>query len=166
MSISIHKNKKAQLEFFGIALVVILLILAMLFVLQFSIKKTASPKAGFVHAVFATNTLAALMETDTYCQPVGVLLRACIFPVDYTCIDAQDDCATQDPCDYLICFIEEILNKTLPQHLSYNLTISTTATGTRLPINITRRGCPLEKKSHRYIRDIDGIPVYIRLDVC
>ncbi|MBR9691285.1 hypothetical protein GOV06_00705 [Candidatus Woesearchaeota archaeon] len=103
--------KKSQTEIMGLAIIIILVSLAMLFVIQFIILKQPSDiKKTFTHKELAANTVNTLLSTTTDCRELSVsqLLNDCA-EGGYT------RCPVGFSCDYVEIVIQEILQQTLEQ---------------------------------------------------
>jgi len=103
------KKNKAQMEIMGLALIVILVTLAVLFAVQFIIlREPSEARKEFVHKELASNTVSTLLDTDTECNK---------FSISSLLIDCAEDqiidCGTKDSCEYAHDTIEKILEDTL-----------------------------------------------------
>jgi hypothetical protein len=114
--LTITTNKKSQVEIIGLVIIVILISLALIFVLQFSLKKPADIKKSYTHATVASSEINALVKSATYCKGNAVI----------TVSDLMKDCALyywqngslvcdndMRSCEYLNYFVDGVLNATL-----------------------------------------------------
>ena len=65
---SIITAKKSQLEVVGLIIIVILISLALLFFIQFSLKKPVAEKRTFTTAQLTANTINTITKTSTNCS--------------------------------------------------------------------------------------------------
>jgi len=133
------KFRKSQTEMLGIAIVVILISIGILFIVSNSISKAGqqSTKAEFSEKQLATNILSAMLQTSTSCQNdrISTLMIDCgngvtrPQPCGGETIQGVYIPETPYPCAYLNDTISLILNSTLKkwnrkyQFLAYTNTI-------------------------------------------
>lgn len=111
-----HITKKSQMEIVGLVIIVILLSLALLFFLRFSIGKTATEKQTFTSAQLASNMINTLSKTTTNCS------RFTISDLYILCanLDEEVDCDgdgwyESNACEVANNTMDDILPKTLEQ---------------------------------------------------
>ncbi|RLE44750.1 hypothetical protein DRJ16_01460 [Candidatus Woesearchaeota archaeon] len=119
-------KNKAQTEAIGLAVIVILISLAIIFALAFSLREKPTIKETYLKAQLASNTLNALLKTKTSCcvegtcYTVSQLLQNCI--ENYRA--NQINCSGKLSCDFTKTQIERLLSETLAQWKKhYALTI-------------------------------------------
>jgi hypothetical protein len=115
------RKKKAQMEIMGLAMIIILLALAMLFVVRFVVLRPPEDiKKTFTYETLAQNTLNTMLLTTTECgdRPVLRLLIDCAEGGFIQCPQSTNSCTySQD-------VIEEIITHTLEEwNKDYYLTI-------------------------------------------
>lgn len=102
-------SKKAQMEVLGLAVIVILMSLGMLFIVKFVIlDPSTNTKASYTHTQMASNTLNSLLKTTTPCQgtDVTVLLK------DYV-TSARIQCENGTSGEQLEEIFDTVFNQTL-----------------------------------------------------
>lgn len=111
--------KKSQTEIMGLAVIVVLLVLAMLFVVKIVfIDRPSEVRRIYTFDKLAANTLDALLKTNTGCEGIDIasLLKDCSGEKVVQC-DAVDSCA------YVDAAIRNILEATItPLNQKYNFT--------------------------------------------
>lgn len=125
----IKMKNKAQTEAIGLAVIVILISLAIIFALAFSLREKPTIKETYLKAQLASNTLNALLRTDTKCysesnEPytMSQLLQNCIENRKYPA--NQINCSGKFSCDFVKAQIGQLLSETLAQWKKhYALTI-------------------------------------------
>ncbi|MCX8147063.1 MAG: hypothetical protein N3D84_01200 [Candidatus Woesearchaeota archaeon] len=111
------KSKKSQLEMIGIAIVIVMIVLGMLFVLKSMIKPPIQTHSKFVRTHITYDILLTVSLSDADCggMTMGEVLKAC----------AEGDvvnCGDGDGCKVFKNNIQKILNATLKkQKLDYRL---------------------------------------------
>lgn len=152
-------TRKGQLEIMGLVLVVVLVSLGMLFLLKFVVfKPVGEERATFTRSQLATNTLDALIKTETECEgrTIEELINDCIGFQQY------DDCNGLGSCNFLDEKISFIFEETLVKwQKHYNFQVSKSQV-TMITID-DGWGCPGERDSH--YQPLPGA-ILIRLDVC
>lgn len=152
-------TRKGQLEIMGLVIIVILISLGMLFLLRFVVfKPVGEERAAFTRSQLATNTLAALVKTETDCQGLDMteLVQDCVG-------SKSANCGYLDSCEFLDAKISLILEETLikwQKHYYFQVTKSRV---TKLELSDRPEGCPGEKDSH--FQPLPG-GTLIKLDVC
>ena len=103
-------TRKSQVEIVGLIVIVLLLIVAMIFILQFTISRPYTVQT-YVHKQIANNMVSSLLETSTVCdKDVADLLQDC---VDHPESASRIFCLDKDSCEFVNDTIENILDKTL-----------------------------------------------------
>ncbi len=125
----IKMKNKAQTEAIGLAVIVILISLAIIFALAFSLREKPTIKETYLKAQLASNTLNALLKTNTKCysesnEPytMSQLLQNCI--ENYNSELNQINCSGTFSCDFIRNQTDQLLSETLEQWKKhYALTI-------------------------------------------
>lgn len=153
--------KKAQMEIMGLAIIVILISLAMLFVVRFIILRPESTfTKTYMHEQLAANTLNSLLitTTDCYGKDIAYLLSDC---ANYNGIGNFMCPENQLSCDYAKEKIKFIFENTLDKwNKAYEFYVSLAK------INITSGDCIGEKQSETYIKNTGTGIMTITLRVC
>lgn len=116
-------KRKAQTELLGMAIVVLLISIGILFIISNALKKTTAGelKKEFSEKQLASNILGAVLSTTTNCQSerVSTLLIDCgknqIVSCDPDNIAGTFIPGTDDACDYLNNVIDAMLSNTLAE---------------------------------------------------
>ena len=113
--------RNAQMEIMGLAIIIILVALAMLFVVQFVVlRQPSETKKTVTHKEIASNTIITLLDTTTECRGLSIaqLLENCAEGGYIQCT------GTKNSCIYAEEVIQEILDNTLTAwNKEYYLTI-------------------------------------------
>lgn len=101
-------HKKSQMEIIGLVVIVILISLALLFFLQFSLKKGESEKRTFTSAQLTSNMINTIAKTTTNCngKTISSLYTECIS-------NPFEECNEENICSYANSTITKLLNTTL-----------------------------------------------------
>ena len=106
-------NKKSQMEIIGLVIIVILISLALIFFLRFSMNKTATEKRTYTSAQLTSNMINTLAKTTTPCagKTITELYIECanLNPVDCN----GDGFDESDACEIANSTVTELLAKTL-----------------------------------------------------
>jgi preprotein translocase subunit YajC len=154
--------KKAQLEIMGLAVVVILISLIILFVIQFVILRPADDaQQQFAQEQLAANTVNAFVITTTSCQGLDVteLIQDCAS-------FREVDCDGQTSCEFIKALASDITNETLKSWgKNYILTITS---GQNQLLQVQNAACPASKDSSLYPipSKVGGDRIFVKLDVC
>ena len=159
--------RKGQLEMMGLAVVVILISIAMLFAIRFVVlKEPAQYKKEYTNTQLAANMLSALLRTT---------INEC---TDLEFRELYKDCAksypdrgsitcdtSEDSCGYIKRKTGEILNSTLGKwHKDFEFNARTNA------YSVFRiGGCTGAKKSKAFPTPVDpsgAVTLYVTLDIC
>ncbi|MBW2996272.1 hypothetical protein KY332_03155 [Candidatus Woesearchaeota archaeon] len=153
---------KSQMEIMGLAIIVILVALAMLFAIQFIILKPAETKETLTQEQLAFNTLNAILATNTNCNglPLSHLIEDCAEGAGIQCIDG-------DSCYFAAKEIEKILALSLEEwKRQYYFTIEFNDLNLVDPIG---EPCPGAKASSQPCCSLPtrrNIPILVNLDIC
>jgi len=156
------KNKKSQTEIMGLAIVVILIILGLLFVVRFvMVKKPAEFKAEFTQSQLASNMLNTFLKSNTKdCAGMSIteLLQDCGQGQSVYCDNGQISCA------YVKDAAADIFNKTLESwNLKYQFLVYFQNEN---PIIELGKECVGNKKSKIFPIPTAAKTLYTRLDIC
>ncbi len=161
--------KKAQMEMLGLALIVILISIAMLFVIRFVVlEKPSEHKKEFTQAEIASNFISTLLKTtNPKCR--GLTFTELFQDVaEGQPSDQYIYCDPGNSREYLISNVSAILQKTLDSwNMHYEL--SAVVDGAR---NITPSWgspCTGEKTQKQFAIPVDSSgarTLYVRLDIC
>jgi hypothetical protein len=160
--------KKAQMEIMGLAIIVILVALAMLFVVQFIVLRQPSEiKKTFTHKEMAANTVNTLLSTTTNCRQLSIsqLVQDCAEGGYLICPDDPNN-PNSNSCTYSRDIIQQILAATLDEwNKDYYLTINVKNENVLNPFG---QQCPGEKISSSpcCILPTGAGPMVINLDIC
>ena len=162
-------NKRSQVEILGLIVIVILVSVAMIFVLQFSILRKPETIKTYSDIEVANNMLTSLLQTTTKCNGLAFT-------------DLLKDCATDAPeiycpnnmnsCDYINMTMEELFGKTLDEWgRAYNFTaiLPDRAAFGLDPVAVTRSSgyCGGEIiPAHPHLISVKGSVMTIYLDIC
>ncbi len=153
---------KTQVEIMGLIVIVILLSVAMIFVLQFTISKKPPSIKTYSQAEIAENMLTAMRYTSTNCSDLTIseLLKKCA---------AQRElgvCPGGTYCTFVEEQISDLFDQTLEQwRRPYNFTA--TFPPTDFVLNQFNGSCTGERRTATHILPVPGIGIMtIRLDVC
>jgi hypothetical protein len=104
-----RRNKRSQMEIMGLAIIIILVSLAMLFAVTWMLNPKASQTQKAKESVVAANFLSAMLGTTTDCnkRTVGDLLRDCALT------QGASKCEAQTSCEYANDVIGRLFNATL-----------------------------------------------------
>ena len=158
------KKRKSQMEIMGLAIVVVLIVLGMLFAVRFFInREPVDYKAKFTQKQLAQNIVTAFLNTKTlncYGMSITELLQDCGQSKSVTCGDGTDSCKyVRDTADF-------ILSQTLAQwNLDYKFLIYKDVDSPVVDLGLPD-GCPGELEPGWGYTPASTRTVYTRLDVC
>ncbi len=106
----VYKIKKAQMEVFGLAIVVILIFIGIVFIIKFyKPASTEEIKSKYVDEVLAQNMVTIIFSLNTTCSlDMSELAKDCYLGGDYLCKDRYS-------CKYVNDTISRILENTLEE---------------------------------------------------
>jgi hypothetical protein len=178
-------NKKAQMEVLGLAIVVVLILVATIFIIRFFVFKTSTDyRKGFVSTELASNMLSTFLSTnaeDCYQMTMTELLQNCaLYGFGGKCVDEGvtygcTQCSNQEySCEFIKSSATSIFQETLDKWsiryilLAY-IDINSPFIQIIDPIS-TSKGlqCP-EKKSKLFPVPVDptsAITMFVNLDIC
>lgn len=167
-----RKTKKAQMEIMGLAIIILLIAIGMIFVFRFMGNKPKDElKQDFVDTKLASNMLNVILKTTLDCKDIEIknLYQDCakgITNIDY--------CGDNNPCRKANQVVEDILNKTLKEwEKSYAFEAKLLSTGW-IVTNIINKDCTKDNigtkysylESETYPIPTDEGTMLIRLDIC
>jgi hypothetical protein len=114
------RSKRGQMEIFGLAIVVVLLVLGMIFMLYFVAPKGSSKSVNvYVDNKVAHSLIRSILKINTDCnnEVMDVLVRDCAIFGEFSPEGGSINCGTVDSpkmsCDYVIDSFNEIFKMTL-----------------------------------------------------
>ena len=161
-------RKKSQMELIGIAIVVVLVSLGMLYVVSFNLSsKQSKLKQTYTHTELASNSLSAMLKTKAVqCGDVTIteLLQDCVR-------GASINCNGTNSCDYANETINFILNATLIEYdKAYNFSVSQTNISflvKNCSRTLTYKGNDWESiESSTFPIPLDPGTILVKLDIC
>ena len=157
-----HNNKKSQMEILGLAIVVVLILVATIFVVRFLVVKApADYRKGFISNELVSNTLNTFLHTaakECFQQTMTELLRDCAEGKSITCSN------TKDSCEYVQLTANEIFKDTLAKwNIKYEFSAYIDENS---PLIKVGESCKSEKKSKIFPIPISSSSMYTKLDIC
>lgn len=165
-------GKKGQLEILGLAIVVILITLGVLFVIRFIVlKEPTDLRQSYTRTEMASNMLNTLIRTDTECRGKSVteLLQDCAInpPIGNIDCDGNATLIGNKSCAYLNTTILKIMNDTL---IIWGIDFqfdAWLADGTELVHILEPAGaCTGEKESKPFYLPLQITTINLKLDLC
>jgi len=158
------KKRKSQMEIMGLAIVVVLIVLGMLFVVRFFVnKEPADYKAKFTQKQLAQNIVTAFLNTKTsncYGMSITELLQDCGQSQSVTCGDGTGSCL------YVRGAATTILSQTLDQwNLKYYFQVYSDNPSNPIFVPLGA-DCTGELEPGWGYTPASTRTVYTRLDVC
>jgi hypothetical protein len=161
-------NKKSQTEMMGLALIVVIITIAMVFVIRFGVLDTPEEhKQEYTQTEMASNFVSTLLKTTTSCRDLTfteLFQNVAEGEIGYI------DCGNGDSSkDLLITELNSILDSTLRAWgIAFDFSAKISDTDI-IPIESNLEGCPGERKSKQFAIPVDaagGTTLYVKLDVC
>lgn len=156
------KNKQSQMEILGLAIVVVLILVATIFVVRFLVIKAPTEyRKGFVSSEIASNMLNTLLKTaakDCSQLTITELLQDCAQARSITCDDGKDSCK----------FVESTANHIFDQTFDkWNMKYEFLAyTDVNAPLIKLGKPCRADKRSKIFPIPISAATMYTKLDIC
>lgn len=155
-------NRKSQMEILGLAIVVVLILVATIFVVRFLvIKAPTNYRKGFISAELASNMLNTFLKTaakDCSQLTMTELVQDCAQGRTIICENGQESCA------YVELTAKSIFGQTLDKwNTDYEFLAYTDINS---PLIKTGKRCPAEKRSKLFPIPISAATVYAKLDIC
>lgn len=157
-----HLRKRGQMEILGLAIVVVLLILGLVFVIKFvALKKPSTLKKEVVESQVASNYLSTYLSTSVQeCSGLSTteLLQDCAAQGGITCQDGETSC--EKPRE-VAAFI---FNQTFDQwKWEYEMSAFL---GERNSLFALGKTCPGQKRSKTFPLPTRAGTLYVKLDIC
>ena len=151
------------MEIMGLAIVVVLLLVGVIFAVKFTVLKNPSSfRKGFINAELASNTLNAFLNTNSKdCKNLAMkeLISDCAKGATITCDDNSDSCA------YVENAASEIFSSTLEKwNIKYNF-LAFEQDNLDSPFIELGAKCSADKKSKTFLVP-SKITVNVELDIC
>ncbi|MBI4142146.1 hypothetical protein HY484_04425 [Candidatus Woesearchaeota archaeon] len=159
------KKNKAQMEIMGLAIIILLIGVGLLFALQYSLKKPMTTVQKTKESILAANFLTTLLNTNTECnnRMIKELLQDCV-------LGRPIDCGGQKPCEFAKEKIDFVLDNSLKQwNKRYDFTIEGSDATKAITSSSTQRGkaCKAERESKTHLLTITaGYDISLKLDIC
>lgn len=156
------KAKRGQMEILGLAIVVVLILVATIFVIRFLVVKSPTEyRKGFLSAELASNMLSTFLKTASQdCSQLTMteLLQDCAQARSITCNNGEDSCKYSESTANLI--FKSTFDK-------WNIKYEFLAyTDTNSPLIKIGSRCKAEKRSKLFPIPINSGTVYAKLDIC
>lgn len=174
---SIHK--RGQLEMIGLAIVVILLTLGLLFVLKFIVlKKPSTLRQEVTESQMASNLIGSMLKTTTHCKEmtIGELIQDCgnwydVEAKQVVCDkDIQGNVLTSGQrisCKFLNETLEVILAGTIQkQRRNFDFRIFRNKDEYGWITRYNQSACNGPKESKRYPLPLEAGTVWVKFDIC
>lgn len=154
--------KRAQMEILGLAIVVVLILVATIFVVRFLVLKApVDYRKGFVSAELASNMLNTFLKTAAKeCSQLTMteLLQDCAQGRGIVCDTGEDS------CNFVESAAEGIFSQTLGK---WNMDYEFLAyADVNMPLVRLGKPCKAEKRSKLFPIPISGGAMYAKLDIC
>ena len=161
-------SKKSQMEIMGLAVIVILISLGILFIIQFTVnKEPSSIKKTFTQTQLASNLLSSILRTttiDCFGNSVNNLFKDCA--ENYNSPNTQLKCQNnQRSCDYLKSTISLIFDSTLTAWGNQSYSFEARIPGQVILKNTNGR-CTGEKESKQNYIQTDAGTLTLIMDIC
>ncbi|MBI2102127.1 hypothetical protein HYT53_05960 [Candidatus Woesearchaeota archaeon] len=152
----------AQMEILGLAIVVVLILMATIYIVSFLVVRTPTDyRKGFVSAELASNMLNTFLKAaarDCSQLTMTELLQDCAQGQGIVCSNGQDSCR------YAESTAREIFEKTLDKwSMKYEFLAYTDINA---PLVKAGKQCIAEKRSKLFPIPISSATMYAKLDIC
>jgi hypothetical protein len=162
--------KKAQMEILGLAIVVVLIVLASLFVVRFVLLKEPDDFRGdFVQSQTASNMINTFLKTTAVdCSKISMteLLQDCARGEGICCLNCYDGDTLNDvySCQFVQDAAAEVFSETLDVwKMKYYFLAYDDQTNPEIELGSACKGA---KKSKTFPLPIDGGTMFVKLDIC
>ena len=156
------ENKKSQMEILGLAIVVVLILVATIFIIRFLVVKAPTEyRKSFVTAELATNMLNAFLKTSAKdCSQLTMteLLQDCAQAKSIICDNGEDSCKFVDST------ARKIFSATFDKwSVQYEFRAYTDINSPLIKIGSQ---CKADKRSKLFPIPISAATMYTNLDIC
>lgn len=158
------------MEIMGLAIIVILIGLALLFATQYALKKPQPTIQTTKEKTIATNFITAMLNTNTKCnqRQISELIQDCALNKQVNCEEETN------PCNYANAQIKQLLDKTINAwNKKYDMTIAQPEQKNNPLMKFTtsttsKKACPNLKTSSGIfpLSVLSGYTIEIILDIC
>jgi len=157
------QKNKAQMEIMGLAVIILLIGIGLLFALQYGLKKPTTIQKT-KESILAANLLTTMLNTHTECHKrlIKELLQDCVLgrPID----------CPEKPCDFAKEKIKFMLDNSLKKwNKRYDFSIEGADATKSMAQSSTQRGraCAGERESKTHLLTITpGFDISLKLDIC
>ena len=156
--------RKGQMEIIGLAVVVVIILIAMLIAVRFlAFKKPDSARAGFVSAELASNTINTFLEiaaVECSKAKMSELIQDCAQGTERICSNGKG------ACEFVRNAADEIFTKTFKKwKTKYKFIVYVDINS---PFVDLESGCTAnqEKVSETFFVPVTSATVSVRLDIC
>ena len=156
------KTRKSQMEILGLAIVIVLMLVATIFVVRFLVLKSPTDyRKGFVSSELASNMLNTFLKTaakDCSQLTITELLQDCSQARSITCDNGEDSCKHTESIAKNV--FEQTLDKWNMQYefMAY--------TDPKSPLIKLGKACRAEKRSKIFPIPITTATMYTKLNIC
>ena len=162
----LNRIRKGQMEIMGLAIIVVFISLAMLFVIQFIVlKPVEDTRSEYVRTQVASNIVSAMLKADSGCKDTSFteLIQDCVVWKGVGGLE----CYGKNSCQYLEDGVFMILNSTLGKWgRKYDFRVYKQANVADNLVRVNRSSCKYERETKIYPVPTDAGPVIVRIDVC
>lgn len=155
-------GKRAQMEILGLAIVVVLVILGMLFVIKFmSLQEPGNLRQPVVQSQTAASYITAYLKTNVPdCRGLTVtdLLQDCAVGGGITCEDGSDSCRKAEEV------AEEVFSRTFEVWRQPYYFVAFMDEGS--PLVELGEQCPGERRTRQFPLPTGVDTMFVRLDLC
>ena len=157
-----HKKKKSQMEILGLAIVVVLVLVATIFVVRFLvIKGPTDYRKSFVTSELATNMLSTFLRTSAKdCSQLTMteLMQDCSQSKSITCDNGEDSCKFIDST------ARKVFSATFDKwSMQYEFLAYTDISSPLIKIG---KQCQASKRSKVFPIPINTATMYAQIDIC
>ncbi len=156
------RHRKGQMEIMGLAIIIILVSLGLLFAVQWMLKAPQQQVQRAKESVLAANFMNTMLGTTTYCNERSVrdLLQDCALTGGIT------KCGDQTSCEYVQGIIQQMFDATFKQwNTKYHFAM-TGATHVE-QLNFGTQPCPGEREQKKHPLPVHpGFEITLTLEIC
>ncbi|MBI2654697.1 hypothetical protein HYX02_07890 [Candidatus Woesearchaeota archaeon] len=155
-------SRKSQMEILGLAIVVVLILVATIFIVRFLVLKTPTDyRKGFISSELASNMLNTFLKTaarDCSQLTMTELLQDCAQGRGIICDNGKDSCKYAEET------AKNIFENTLDKwNMKYEFSAYTNINS---PLIKLGQQCRAEKRSKLFPIPISTATMYVKLDIC